>query len=147
MMKTKQKVQDILQYNSGQMILKNIKIMIRSGRHIIILAYIIIFTTLGITFNSCVAGYVASEPVYDRGYERPLSPGGAYIWIEGDWFWNNRTRVYVHHPGYWTLPREGRSFREGYWQSGPRGKSWIRGHWEREGRDRNNHDNRHDRRR
>jgi hypothetical protein len=98
--------------------------------------YVTIFTVLCSMLSSCAGGYVATEPVYERGYDRPISPGGAYIWIEGDWMWNNRTHVYVHQPGYWARQRGNRSYREGYWQSGPKGKSWMKGHWERK----NHHD-------
>jgi len=93
----------------------------------------------GILFKGCMAGYVATEPVYVE-FSRPAQPSHAQLWIEGDWSWNNRTHVYVQKSGYWTNPRQGQTYVSGYWQTTPRGKSWSRGHWKSNSRqNRNRH--------
>lgn len=108
-----------------------------------IIIYLIIFTMSGVVFNSCVGGYVASEPVYDYSYyNRPARPGEAYIWIDGDWLWNRRTHNYVHERGYWVKARRGHSYEPGYWESGPQGKMWIKGRWRKIG-DNDRYSNRH----
>lgn len=112
-------------------------------RNLKMLSYVIIFTFTGLVLNSCVGGYVASEPSYDA-YDRPLPPSETHIWINGNWRWDHRTRGYVHEPGYWMQPRRGRIYEEGYWKSGPRGKWWINGHWRKEGHDNDrDHDRNH----
>jgi hypothetical protein len=110
-----------------------------------IILFLIVFTGACITFNSCVGGYVVSEPLYDDVYDRPASPGIGYIWIDGDWLWDRQTHNYVHEHGYWTRPRSGRSYEKGHWESGPRGKYWAKGRWNRENNEQGRtHD--HDRR-
>jgi hypothetical protein len=104
----------------------------KPGKILGIFLYLIVFTGAFITFSSCVGGYVITEPSYNEVYVRPASPGIGYIWIDGDWRWNNRSHIYVHDHGYWTRPRPGRSYETGHWASGPRGKSWVRGRWNRE---------------
>lgn len=96
-----------------------------------IFCYSVIFTLMSLALSSCAGGYVATEPAYDIVYDRPLAPSRAHIWIEGDWHWDHRSRVYVHEPGYWVLPRSDREYRSGHWESGPRGKYWSKGYWER----------------
>jgi hypothetical protein len=99
------------------------------------LLYLIIFTGACLTFSSCAGGYVAMEPSYDEGYERPVSPGIGFIWIEGDWHWNYRTHGYVHDHGYWARSKRGRSYEAGHWGSEPRGKYWVKGRWNRENKE------------
>jgi hypothetical protein len=93
---------------------------------------------IGISFNGCMAGYVASEPVYVE-YDRPQRPGDLYVWIEDDWDWNSRSHSYVRKAGYWQQPRQGRTFESGHWQSTPKGKSWNKGHWQKQGNKSNRH--------
>jgi hypothetical protein len=116
------------------------------GKTLRILLYLIVFTGACLTFSSCVGGYVLTEPSYDEAYNRPANPGIGYIWIDGDWRWNNRSNIYVHEHGYWTRPKTGRSYQSGHWESGPRGKYWVRGRWNRENnpsrRERDHDDNR-----
>jgi hypothetical protein len=104
--------------------------------------YLLIFAIVGMSFTSCVGGYVATEPVYS-GYDRPASPGVGYIWIDGDWNWNRQSRSYEHEHGYWTKSKEGRAYQSGHWESGPRGKSWVRGRWNKQNEKANKAD--HDR--
>jgi hypothetical protein len=104
------------------------------GKILGIFLYLIVFTGAGLTFSSCVGGYVITEPSYSEIYTRPASPGIGYIWIDGDWRWNSRTNNYVREHGYWTRPKTRHSYEEGHWESGPRGKYWVRGRWNRENR-------------
>ena len=60
---------------------------------------------------------------------RPLSPGGGYVWIEGEWFWNGRN--YVWRDGYWSLPLAGYTWTPGYWKQRGHGWHWRSGHWRR----------------
>jgi len=106
-----------------------------TGRIFRTLIYLIIFTGACLTFNSCVAGYVAMEPSYNEVYERPISPGVGFIWIEGDWHWNYRTHSYIHEQGYWARSKPGRSYEAGHWGNEPRGKYWVRGRWNRENKE------------
>jgi hypothetical protein len=55
-----------------------------SGKLLRVFLYLIVFTGACVTFSSCFAGYVASEPSYNEVYDRPVSPGMGYIWIDGD---------------------------------------------------------------
>jgi len=102
------------------------------------LIYLTFVTGIALLFNSCMGGYVAIEPAYME-YSRPQQPSNVAIWIEGDWTWNSRTHVYVQNRGYWTNPRQGRTYQSGYWKSTPRGKSWSKGYWQSEGHQKNNH--------
>jgi hypothetical protein len=112
----------------------------RLGKYMKIFSYLVLFTGIGIVFNSCVGGYVASEPSYIE-YQRPQRPSEAHIWINGDWGWNNQTHVYVQKTGYWERPRQGQSYVEGHWQTTDRGKSWSKGHWQKQNQQRNNQRN------
>lgn len=99
--------------------------------------YSVCLAVIGISFSGCMAGYVASEPVYVE-YDRPQRPGDLYVWIDGDWDWNSRSHSYVRRAGYWQQPRQGRTYESGHWQSTSKGKSWSRGHWQRQGNKGNN---------
>ena len=99
-----------------------------------IFLYLIIFTSAGAIFNSCAGGYgyVSSEPQYDYEYSRPVAPGEGYIWIDGDWLWDNDAHNYIHQRGYWAKQRNNRTYEAGHWDSRPDGKIWIKGRWSRE---------------
>lgn len=122
---------------------------VKFSRYIKMFCYLFIFTGIGLVFNSCVAGWVASEPSYGIEYERPVRPGEGFIWIDGGWRWDRGTHDYIRHPGYWSKPRQGHTYVKGYWRSGARGKSWVNGHWSRDNGRQSNHDHndRHDKRR
>lgn len=92
------------------------------------LLYIISLVGIASLLTACSAGYVSVEPSYHVTY-RPLSPSGSHIWIEGNWYWNNRTRSYYHGDGYWTMPREGRYYKPGHWNKTRRGYRWAPGQW------------------
>ena len=91
---------------------------------------------VGLFFNGCAAGYVATEPSYVE-YSRPQRPSDMHIWVDGDWAFNRQTHAYVQRNGYWAAPSQGRVYVSGQWQSTPRGKYWSKGHWQKRGRDEN----------
>jgi hypothetical protein len=100
--------------------------------------YLISLTGIGLFFNSCVGGYIATEPVYTE-YARPHRLNETQIWIDGDWGWNSQTHVYVQKAGYWDNPRPGRTYVKGNWQTTQRGKSWNKGHWQKQARQPDSH--------
>ncbi len=111
------------------------------GKYLKIFSYLFLFTGMVLTLNSCIGGYVTSEPMYTE-YARPQRPSSTHIWIDGDWGWNSQTHVYVQRAGYWDKPRHGQSYVAGSWQSSPKGKSWKKGHWQKDNqRNRNQHNN------
>jgi hypothetical protein len=99
------------------------------GRYLKRFIFLASLAGIGLFLNSCMAGYVASEPAYTV-YERPPQPSNLHVWIDGDWGWNYQSHTYVQRAGYWEQPRQGRTYVSGYWQSTPRGKSWSKGHWQ-----------------
>ncbi|MFV8327101.1 hypothetical protein [Flavobacterium sp. ZS1P14] len=94
------------------------------------LIYLISLVGIVSLFNSCSAGYVSVEPAYHEVYI-PARPGANYIWIEGSWYWNNRTRSYDRREGYWTVPRQGHYYKQGHWNKTRRGYRWSPGGWQR----------------
>jgi hypothetical protein len=102
------------------------------GRHLKKFIYIASLAGMGFFLNSCLAGYVATEPVYVE-YSRPARPSNLHIWIDGDWGWNNQRHSYVQRTGYWEKPRQGQTYVSGSWQTTPNGRSWSKGHWQRDG--------------
>ena len=85
---------------------------------------------IGLLFNSCAAGYVATVPVYNE-YSRPQRPSDLHIWIDGNWVFNRQTRVYVQRNGYWQKPHQNQIYVSGHWQSTPRGHQWVSGKWQK----------------
>src|SRR5579862_8813400 len=58
----------------------------------------------------------------------PASPGGAYVWTPGFWFWGGG--AYSWRGGRWVVPPAGyHTWRPGYWSAGPRGHHWTPGQW------------------
>lgn len=114
------------------------------GKYMKIFSYMVLLVGITIIFNSCLGGYVASEPSYVE-YDRPQRPSETHIWIDGDWNYNNQTHLYVQKAGYWDRPRQGQSYVAGSWQSTSRGKSWSKGHWQRDGRHNSNSQNNYQR--
>jgi hypothetical protein len=107
------------------------------GKYMKIFSYIGLLCGFALIFNSCMGGYVASEPSYVE-YDRPARPSETHVWIDGDWNWNNQTHVYVQKAGYWDRPRPGQSYVAGKWQSSARGKSWTKGYWAKDAHQKNN---------
>jgi hypothetical protein len=93
---------------------------------------------IGLFLNSCMSGYVATEPTYTV-YARPPQPSNLHIWIGDDWNWNSQNHMYVQKSGYWEQPRHGHTYVTGHWQTTPRGKSWSKGYWQSNGRQTKNH--------
>jgi hypothetical protein len=109
----------------------------RVRRNLKSIIYISSLAGIGLFFNSCVGGFIATEPAYVE-YSRPVRPSATYIWIDGDYAWNNQTRVYVQRAGYWEKPRPNQTYMAGHWQSSSKGKTWAPGHWQKQGRQDNN---------
>jgi hypothetical protein len=63
-----------------------------------------------------------SPPVFLR----PVSPGGNYVWIEGDWV--VRGGSYHWREGHWVRTRK-RAWVPGSWESRNNGWYLRRGHW------------------
>lgn len=104
------------------------------------LFYITSLIGVALLLNSCVGGYIVTEPVYVES-SRPPQPSSMHIWIEGDWFWSNQTHTYVQRNGYWVKPRPNHTYVSGYWQTSPKGRYWKQGHWQKQ-RNNNNRRNR-----
>lgn len=87
---------------------------------------IFLLSILGILFllNSCSAGYVTEEPVYQT-YNRPERPSVDYIWIDGGWNWNSRTNSYTQRNGSWE--RQNHKHKEGHWEKNQHGSKWVNG--------------------
>ncbi len=111
------------------------------GKYMKIFSYMILLAGFGTVLNSCVGGYITTEPAYVE-YSRPQRPSETHIWIDGDWNWNNQTHVYVQKAGFWDRPRQGQSYVTGRWQTTSRGKSWSKGYWKKDGQQKNKHQNR-----
>ena len=59
-----------------------------------------------------------------------VSPGPAYIWIDGYWSWDFRMRGYVWVQGFWALtPFPGAIWTPGFWESYRGGYRWINARW------------------
>jgi len=100
--------------------------------------YITSLAGIGLFFNGCMAGYVATEPTYSE-YSRPQRPSDLHVWIDGDWVFNRQTQVYVQRNGYWMQPQQNRVYVSGHWQTTPRGKYWSKGRWQKNSRQENRH--------
>jgi hypothetical protein len=95
------------------------------------LVFITSLAAIGLFFNGCMAGYVATEPSYVE-YSRPQHSNNIDVWIDGDWAWNRQTNVYVQRAGYWEKPRQNQVFVAGHWNTTPHGRSWAKGGWQRQ---------------
>ena len=124
-------VRKTLQNQSSMIVAKagNITIVRYRIKRIIFLTSLV---GIGLFFNGCTAGYVATEPSYVE-YSRPQRPSDLHIWIDGDWVFNSQTHAYVQRNGYWAAPQQNRIYITGQWQSTPRGKYWSKGHWQKKG--------------
>jgi len=139
-MKKNEKLQNEIHYAISRKPLLNIRetgVSARVGKYIKIFSYMFLLTGIGLVFNSCMGGYVASEPSY-VDYARPQRQYDNQIWIDGDWGWNSQTHVYVQKAGYWDRPRQGQTYIKGNWQTTQRGKSWTKGYWQKDSRQKGN---------
>jgi hypothetical protein len=139
-MKKNEELQNEIHFAISRKPLLNIRetgVYARVGKYMKIFSYLVLFTGIAVVLNSCMGGYVASEPAY-VDYARPQRQYDNQIWIDGDWGWNSQTHVYVQKAGYWDKPRQGQSYVAGSWQTTQRGKSWSKGHWQKDAQQRNN---------
>jgi len=58
---------------------------------------------------------------------RVAAPSPNHIWITDEWVLRNGK--YVHQPGYWMVPGNGKSWKNGYWKNGNGGHYWVPGRW------------------
>ena len=82
------------------------------------------------TVPAAAASVVVTGPP-PAPYTEPVvaAPGPGYVWVNGEWVWNNG---WYWLAGYWMFPPyPGAFWVGGYWVHGPRG--WVRygGHWRR----------------
>ena len=139
-MKKNEKLQNEIHYAiSRKPLLNSVEtgVYARVGKYIKIFSYMFLITGVGLVFNSCMGGYVASEPSY-VDYARPQRQYDNQIWIDGDWGWNSQTHLYVQKAGYWDRPRQGQTYIKGNWQTTQRGKSWTKGYWQKDSRQKGN---------
>ena len=83
-------------------------------------------TTAGAT-SSAGTVYVDQPPPSPPAETIVVAPGPGYIWIGGEWVWNDR---WIWVAGHWGYPPCPHAFWiRGYWYRGPHG--WYRtpGHW------------------
>jgi len=116
--------------------LKEAGFISKTSNHIKKIIFIGSFAGIGLFMNSCMAGYVATEPTYTE-YSRPERPSDLHVWIDGDWIYNQSSHVYVQNRGYWEKPQQNRIYIQGSWQSTPKGKHWTKGRWENKDRQQN----------
>lgn len=102
----------------------------KTGSRLRKLFYVTSLAGLGLCFNACTSGYVATEPTYVESV-RPARPSTMHIWVDGNWVYSRQNHNYRHNDGYWTKPSHGRTYIQGHWQSSPRGQYWVTGHWQR----------------
>ena len=85
-----------------------------------------------LTLDSCAPGrYTVSAQPAVPIYERPVRPGGDYVWVDGDWYWSGGR--YVYRNGYWVRPKPNRVWVSGVWvRHSNGGYYWKKGYWERQ---------------
>src|SRR3954471_16972108 len=72
-----------------------------------------IMAALTFAFAGCAGGVVVTARPETPYYERPVSPGPGYVWVDGDWYWTGGR--YVYHNGYWARTRGTRVWVAGSW--------------------------------
>ncbi|WP_212590483.1 YXWGXW repeat-containing protein [Williamwhitmania taraxaci] len=121
-----------LQPNPGSLV-SRLYSQYKFGKHLNKMIAIASLGVIGLLTSSCAPAYVETVPS-ETVYVRPIRPNDQYIWIDGNWVWNNRTGRYVQRNGYWDRPRYNHTYTQGYWRATPRGHQWQQGHWQRNGR-------------
>lgn len=94
-------------------------------------AFLAINIVAGILFfGSCSPSKntVVEQPVAPV-YERPATPGPAYVWIDGDWRWHNEK--YIYYNGYWAKPKPNKTYVPGTWLKTDKGYYWQKGYWKK----------------
>lgn len=78
--------------------------------------------------NSCGSShYTVREQPVAPVYERPVSPGATYVWVDGGWRWRGSRYVYTN--GYWARPRSHKIYVPGNWIHNNKGYYWRKGYW------------------
>lgn len=106
------------------------------GLHMKKIIFICSLAGIGLFLNSCMTGYVATEPTYSE-YSRPQRPSDLHVWIDGDWVYNQSGHRYIQRNGYWTKPQQNRIYMKGSWESSSKGKHWRKGRWEKQNNQKN----------
>lgn len=127
-MEQNKQVQEAVE-NGSLLNVKETQVITKVVNHSKKIIYITMLAGFGLFFNSCMTGYVASEPTSIE-ITRPSRPSELHIWIDGDWSYNQRSHTYVQRNGYWAKPYHGRTYVSGHWQNNARGHSWVSGHWQ-----------------
>ena len=100
------------------------------GKNLKRFIYVSSLLGMGLFFNSCIGGYVETEPAYVE-VARPPQPSNLHIWIDGDWVYSRQNHAYTRNAGYWQKPIKGRTYVSGHWQASAKGKYWAAGKWQR----------------
>jgi len=87
----------------------------------------VLLAVVAIIAFSCEQRFVVGTRLPTPTYTRPMMPGDAYIWIEGEWFWNGNG--YLWRNGYWSLPARGYRWEPGRWTPRGHGYHWKAGRW------------------
>lgn len=78
---------------------------------------------------------VKVKPVPPRAViKKPPKPGPNFIWIEGTWRWDKKTKQYIWVPGHWEKIKPNAVWVEGHWVKTPQGWKWVPGHWKKKHR-------------
>ena len=88
----------------------------------------ILALAVSMTMISCEGTYTVTARPDPPIYNRPVSPGGNYVWIDGDWYY--RGGRYNWREGYWAQPRGSRVWISGSWEQRNNGWYWRRGRWQ-----------------
>src|SRR5258706_12488335 len=92
------------------------------------LVFILSLALSVLTLDSCGPGrYTVTAQPSVPVYERPVSPGVGYVWVDGDWYRSGGR--YVYRNGYWSRPRGHRTWAAGVWVRKGNGWYYKRGHW------------------
>jgi hypothetical protein len=101
------------------------------GKNLKRFIYISSLAGMGLFFNSCIGGYVTTEPTYVE-IARPVRPSNLHIWVDGNWVYSRHTHSYARNEGSWQQPVRGRTYVSGHWQTSAKGHSWTPGYWQRQ---------------
>ena len=97
---------------------------------------IIVFLSLACMFGASVQSQaqvvVAVKPARPKVVVvKPARARRGYIWVDGHWKWNKRTKNYTWVKGRWVRARRGFTYVPGRWVAAPGGFKWVAGHWKR----------------
>lgn len=93
------------------------------------LLFIAALALSALTLDSCGPGrYTVTARPEVPVYERPVSPGAHYVWVDGDWYWSGGR--YIYRNGYWAVPAgRHRVYVTGTWVRSGNGWYWRHGYW------------------